>query len=220
MKMKGLLAAGLLAAAVLVTGTSEGALKPLPEAAHVAAEKAEDVIDFFMKGDWKGAGPLVAEMARREADVERLMRENGMPASPVYEFGYLVFRLKELMARERQPIEAALVANQMTALLIDLEGHYARAVPLEVAWMDYLGREVVLLATLPEDHGLLGERVSELEGAWASIREAVKARKGLKTAAKLDRVMAGLKKGAPRAAMKEYGNRVLDLVDELEALFK
>jgi hypothetical protein len=108
----------------------------------------------------------------------------------------------------------------MTALLIDLEGRYARAVPLEVAWMDYLGREVVLLAALPKDHGLLGQRVSELQEVWASLREEVRARKGLKTAEEMDRVMAALKKGAPRAEMKQYGNRVLDLVDELEALFK
>ena len=61
---------------------------------------------------------------------------------------------------------AALTANQITALLIDLQRFYFQKTPLEIARLDYLGREIVLLAQVPNTYGLLGRRISELAETW------------------------------------------------------
>jgi hypothetical protein len=218
--MRILMATGLLVVSLMFSWVSEGSQEKLPEAVHIAAEKAEDVIDFFLAGDWKSAGGLVDGIGSAEAEIEKTMNDNRMPASSAYELGYLIFQMKELVQEKTRPVQAALVSNQLTALLTDLQGYYAHSAPLEIAWMDYLGREIVLLAKEQDDYGLLEKRVSELGRTWDKIRAEVKSRDGKEASDRVDEVLSELKGKASRTQMMKNGNRVLDLVDELEALFR
>ena len=193
---------------------------PLPKNAHFVAEKAEDVIDYFLKGDWTGAQAIVDNMGMKEKSVVAILQDNQVSASSVDDFSYFMFRLKALTRQKKEPIQAALVSNQITNILIDLQEHYAHRVPLEVARMDYLGREVVLLAQVSNDYGLLNRRIAELDRVWKSLRATILKKGGEKVASQVDHVINKMQKGVSGQQMIKQGNTILDLVDELEALFK
>ena len=193
---------------------------PLPKNAHFVAEKAEDVIDYFLKGDWAGAQAIVDSMGMKEKSIVAILQDNQVSASSVDDFGYLMFRLKTLTLQKKEPIQAALVANQITNLLIDLHRHYAHQVPLQVARMDCLGREVVLLAQVSNDYGLLNRRIAEMDRVWKSLQKTILKKGGEKVATHVDQVINEMQKGVSGQQMIKQGNTILDLVDELEALFK
>ena len=193
---------------------------PLPDDAHFVAEKAEDVIDYFLKGNWTGAQAIVDGMGFKEKSVVAILQDNQVSASSIDGFCYFMFRLKTLTQQKKEPIQAALVANQITNLLIDLHQHYAHQVPLQVARMDYLGREVVLLAQLSNDYGLLNRRIAELDRVWKSLRKVILKKGGKKVVSQVDHVINEMQKGVSGQQMIKQGNTILDLVDELEALFK
>lgn len=193
---------------------------PLPKNAHFVAEKAEDVIDYFLKGDWTAAQAIVDSMSLKEKSVVAILQDNQVSASSVDDFGYFMFRLKTLTLQKKEPIQDALVANQITNILIDLQEHYAHQTPLQVARMDYLGREVVLLAQVNNDHSLLNRRIAELDRVWKSLRATILKKGGEKVASQVDQVINEMQKGVSGQQMIKQGNTILDLVDELEALFK
>lgn len=217
--MKKYLGSVLIFAALLSSAFAQSPA-PLPHNAHFIAEKAEDVIDYYLKGDWTGAQTIVDSMGTKEKSVIAILQENQVSTSLIDNFCYFMLRLKTLTQQKREPIQASLVANQVTNLLIDLQEHYAHQVPLQVARMDYLGREVVLLAQVKQDFGLLSRRIAELNRVWTSLRPTILKKKGLTVASQLDKIVGEMQKNASRPQLVKQGNTILDLVDELEALFK
>ena len=208
------------ALSLLLVGVSAGASqKPLPNVVLSVSEDAEDVVDLFLKNDWADAQTLVNNISKNEADIESEMNRNHMPHSCADEFNYFVFRLKELARKKQQPVMASLAANQITALLIDLQDHYTYIVPLEISRMDYLGREIILLARMPDNYGLLDKRISQLRQMWDTFKPDVKRRNGDKIAAQVDHVIGDFQKSASQEQMTNAGSRILDLVDRLETLF-
>jgi hypothetical protein len=125
----------LIALCLLIASVVQGAENPLPKEMGLVVEKAEDVIDLFLKKDWGSAQVIVNAIAQSGSVVEKEMQQTHLPAFMTYEFDYLVFRLQELSHEKKQPIQAALVANQITAMLIELEAFYAHAAPLETEEM-------------------------------------------------------------------------------------
>jgi hypothetical protein len=194
-----------------------------PPGVVFVGEKAEDVIDLFLKQDWAAAAGLVNKISQHQGDMVQAMRQNKMPASSEDLWGYLVFELQNLTTARRDPIQAALAANQVTALFIDLQSYYRQAAPPEIAWMDYLGREVVLLSKVPNSYGLLKNRTAELAATWEKLKPGVQVRKGQQgpaVAAQVSQTVAALQKGGTNAQVAQDGQRILDLVDQLEALYK
>ena len=98
-----------------------GAGNPLPQQVGIVGENAENVIDLFMKKDWKGAQALVDTIGQNGSTIDHEVQGGNLPPSMAYEFDYLLFRLQELSHEKKQPIEAALVANQITALTNDMQ---------------------------------------------------------------------------------------------------
>lgn len=198
---------------------AQGPQRPLPKELHSVSEKAEDLIDFYLKKDWAGAQAAVDSISQNEADVINAIEKNKMGASVADVFSYLVFRSKKLSYAKERPIEAALAANQITSQLIDLQRFYAHTTPLEIARMDYLGREIVLLAKVPDDFGLLDRRIVQLEQTWNQVKPVVMKRNGDKVAAEVDRVISAIKQKPSRRQLVKEADRILDLVDALEGLF-
>lgn len=198
---------------------AHGLQRPLPKDLHSVSEKAEDLIGLYLKNDWAGAQAAVDSISQDEASVIKAVKENKMGDSAADVFSYLVFRSRELSHAKGNPIEAALVANQMTSQLIDLQGFYAHTTPLEIARMDYLGREIVLLAEVPDDFGLLDRRVAQLEQTWNHVKPVVIKQNGDKAAAEVDQVISAIKQKPSHQQLVKEANRILDLVDTLEGLF-
>jgi hypothetical protein len=216
----------LLSVLIMASGSAALAQSPqekLPAGVFFVSEKAEDIIDLFLNKDWTGAQRLITEISRQQEEVEREMRRQQLPDATVDLFGYLVYRLEDLSSQKQQPVVAALIANQITALLIDLQRFYFQKTPLEIARLDYLGREIVLLAQVPSTYGLLGRRISELAENWDRFKPDVqgqKAPKGKEVAAQVDQVIAALKRGTTKEQIIKTGKTILDLVDRLAAQYK
>ncbi len=193
--------------------------QPLPADLAYVAEKAEDVIDYYQGGEWTAAQAIVDSMSAREESVEAELRSDNLPVSSAYLFDYFLFELRELSRQKTQSLQAAITANQITALLIDAQSHYAHRVPLEIAWMDYLGREIVLLAQYPDDKLTLRHRITELEDTWTKIEGSVNEHNGSAVSLKVDAEISKLMVTESRPETITYANRILDLVDELENLY-
>jgi ABC-type amino acid transport substrate-binding protein len=86
--------------------------------------------------------------------------------------------------------------------------------------MDYLGRELVILAKMPDDYGMLQKREDELEKDWSNLRPQIMLRNGQALAIKIDQTMDQIKAAADHQKIVQKGKVILDLVDEIENLFK
>jgi hypothetical protein len=221
--MKKLFLSILLIMASCSMGFAQSPQKKVPEWVFFVTEKAEDVIDLYLKKDWTAAYGLVDKIAQHQGEVENEMRRNQLPDSIIDLFSYLIYRLQDLSKERKNSIQAGLAANQITALLIDLQRFYAPTVPLEIARMDYLGREIVLLAQVQNNYGLLGRRISELAGLWNKFEPAIQAMKvpkGNEVALQVSQVITALRSGGTNSQIIKNGKNILDLVDKLEALYK
>jgi hypothetical protein len=181
---------------LLLTGVPAAVFSapPVPDEVHFVAESAEDIIDLYNRGEW----------SRSSADV----------------FGYLRFQLDRLTRYTRRPVEAALAANQLTAFTIDVQSHFAHVVPMAVSWMDYYGREIVLLAPIDSSQILLPKRLDELEQSWKSIEDDVKQHNGGVVAQKVNDTISNLKQADSIEERLRNGNKILDLVDEIEMVYR
>lgn len=214
---------GILATVVAGPALAQSAGGVVPGPVSYVAEKAEDAIDLYQKQDWADAKTIVDGIVQREDAVSEALARQHMPASSRYTFEYLVFRLQELTKRRSDPIQAALIANQMTALTGDLEARYPHTVPEQVGRMDYLGREIALLAAVPDSHGLTERRVTELAATWSQLRPAIVDRSpttGDEIAVQVDHIVNALKKGGTNEQMATHARQILDFVDEIENLYQ
>ena len=208
---------------ILLLASLPGAVSsaaPVPDEVHFVAESAEDVIDLYNRGEWSQAQQIVDSINSVSPRIETIMDSLGFPRSSADVFGYLRFRLDRLTRYARRPVEAALAANQLTAFTIDVQSHFAHVVPMAVSWMDYYGREIVLLAPIDSSRILLPKRLNELEQSWKSIEDDVKQHNGSAVAQKVNDTISRLKQADSIEERLKYGNRILDLVDEIEMVYR
>ena len=201
-------------------GTAQPAPRPLPAEIYFVAEKAEDVIDLYLQNNWAAAQILVDSISATPDTLESYFRENRMPRMIPDLYDYLIFQLSLLTGEQKDPLQAALAANQITRIMIELEGDYVHSVPVQVPLMDYLGRELVILAKLPEDYGMLQRGKDELEKTWSNLRPQILLRNGQALAIKVDQTIDQIKETTDHQKIEQAGKVILDLVDEIENLFK
>jgi hypothetical protein len=194
----------LISAGAIQQISAQPAPRPLPAEIYFVAEKAEDVIDFYLQNNWVAAQALVDSISATPDTLESYFRENRMPRMVPDLYDYLLFQLSLLTVEQKDPLQAALVANQITRMMIELEGNYVHSAPMQVPLMDYLGRELVILAKMPDDYGL----------------PQIMLRNGQALATKVDQTIARIKAASNRQEIEQEGNVILDLVDEIENLFK
>jgi hypothetical protein len=193
---------------------------PVPDEVHFVAESAEDIIDLYNRGEWSQAQNIVDSINSVSPRVEAVMDSLGFPRSSADVFGYLRFQLDRLTRYARRPVEAALAANQLTAFTIDIQSHFAHVAPMAASWMDYYGREIVLLAPIDSSKILLPKRLNELERSWKSIEDDVKQHNGGAVAQKVNGTITRLKQADSIEERLKNGNKILDLVDEIEMVYR
>ncbi|MEJ2048430.1 MAG: hypothetical protein P8Y60_01045 [Calditrichota bacterium] len=199
---------------------AQPAPRPLPSGIYSVAEKSEDVIDFFLQNNWPSAQILVDSINASQDSIKFYFHQNRLPRMVSDLYDYFVFQLSFLIGERQDPLLSALVANQITRIMIELEGDYVHSVPESVPLMDYLGRELVILAKLPEDYGMLPRRSDELEKTWSNLRPQILLRNGQALAIKVDQTIDQIKETTDHQKIEQAGKVILDLVDEIENLFK
>ncbi|MHB9029106.1 MAG: hypothetical protein ACYC9O_10075 [Candidatus Latescibacterota bacterium] len=218
--MRGYPAKGVIGVAILLIAFS-GCVRERPrQGFFLPPDKAGSLVDYYLTGDWVAAQTTVDSIGVYEGEVLAAMGDHELPQSTRDTFSFLVFRLKSLSQERKEPIRAALVANQISGMLIDLENFYERRYPESLDRMSYLGREIVLLAQEPSDYGLMNTRLTQLEQTWAALRPEIVERNGGSLAAQVDQVISDLKQRISPVRMVNGGNRILDLAREMKVLYE
>lgn len=181
-------------------------------------EAGEDLVDVFLASPFDAA-KAAAEVKRMRSDLS-LLRPRAA-AGTGEEAVFLADYLLDTADREtasRNPLRAALAVNELTLVLTPLQS-FPTAKDRDVALLDYLGREIVLLNRLPAGHdsSTLTARRAAVSGIWTRQRNgfaAIPAAHG--TVAAMDQCVKQVQAGGNASAQIAAGNLLLDLVDELE----
>jgi hypothetical protein len=202
-----------------IPGRAQQALTP-DDVVFMVGEATEALIDDYLAGDWVDADAQVDSIVSKQSGVLDAMKAAGAPPGTRDLFSYLVFRLRDYTWNRAEPVQAALVANQITAQLIDLDRSKATAPQLATARMDYLGREVLLLSQVDDDRGLLARRIDELASTWNGVAPVIVESGEGELVNRMDNRLQRLREQPAKTTIGEVANEILDLVDELEAVVR
>ncbi|MGC8723163.1 MAG: hypothetical protein ACP5VF_04765 [Acidobacteriota bacterium] len=187
--------------------------------ARALEEHAEDSIDLLMASK-PNTAKLEAMTAQMEALLRRLQMASLGRAEVTRQASQAESALGQMKAEiaSRAYVKAALAANQITMVMLPIEG-FPTPEHREVALLDCLSREITLLnEDEPASHApLLKERRDQIEATWKLLRPWYAARKGTaKLMADVDACVASIRSDTEAAQQVKAGNRLGDLVDELE----
>jgi hypothetical protein len=112
--------------------------------------------------------------------------------------------------------------NQFSGQLI-IATKFSSANQKNVAWMDYLGREILLLNRYPSKslhhEALLKARRAELHQTWGNIKFLLNEHDGQTLVKKVDPVIQRMLEESDPDKLIALSKRELDLVDDIESFF-
>ncbi|MEJ2346663.1 MAG: hypothetical protein P8076_12025 [Gammaproteobacteria bacterium] len=183
----------------------------------VIAQQAGKAVGLCLQNDWRAARISVGRIVDRTAEMEDRIIRQKLPVSTLRVYNSLQFQLQQLTERASQPLQAALVANQISALAIDVDRPNLTALQYRLASMAYLAREIVLLPRFPDDYGLLKKRMAELQRQWSLARPLVVKRHAADAAARMDTLLTDLAHVRANAKIINTANSVLSALDALKS---
>lgn len=126
------------------------------------------------------------------------------------------FNLISLEMKEMDDLPAlSYVVNQFSGELVILT-HFKHAYDKDTAWMDYLGRELLLLSK-SDDSGLIKTRKIDLQKTWQQVRPALtKNKKNNSLITKIDDLVTHIMMTTDSKNLESQAIKELNLVDEIE----
>ena len=187
--------------------------------ARALEEHAEDSIDLLVASK-PNTAKLEAMTTQLEALLKRLQMASLGHAEVTRQASQAESVLSQMKAEiaSRAYVKAALTANRITMVMLPIEG-FPTPEHREVALLDCLSREITLLnEDDPASRApLLKERRDQIEATWRLLRPWYAARKGTaKLMADVDACVASILSDTKATQQVKAGNRLGDLVDELE----
>jgi hypothetical protein len=134
------------------------------------------------------------------------------------------FNLISLEIAEMDDLPAlAFVTNQFSGQLV-MATRFDHEYEKDIAWMDYLGRELLILNKYPSaavnSEVLIKIRKAELNATWNNIRTIVSARNdGASLIRRVDTVMQQIMNETEAVKLVNLSNQALELVDKIESYF-
>jgi len=131
------------------------------------------------------------------------------------------FSLIALEMKEKDDLPAlANAVNQFSGELIILT-NYKKNYRTDVAWLDYLGREIMLLnQNYPNEQGLISIRKNDLQKTWRRIRKDLRNnKKNHALISKTDLLISNIMKSSNSNELVKLAKQELDIVDEIEKEF-
>lgn len=183
----------------------------------VIAQQAGKAVGLYLQNDWRAARASVGRIVDRTAEMEDRIIRQKLPVSTLRVYNSLQFQLQQLTDRASQPLQAALVANQISALAIDVDRPKLTPLQYRLASIAYLAREIALLPRFPDDYGLLKRRMTELQRQWSRAKPLVVKRDGTGLAGRMDTLMANLPHLRANAKIIAAANAVLSALNPLES---
>jgi hypothetical protein len=231
LRLKAILVAVFACALILGAGcggSSEGegegpeARASVPESLDATESDAEDIVDLALA---KSLTDLREKAADLKADANEAADALGEEDAPEAELAQLRARgshVEELLVKGGgEPLEIALAANSISALMPDFFRLFKTDVPPDVLELDYLDREAQL-RSLAHDGDKVSAAVGQLEQTWNGLRPQIVDAGGEQEASQFTKHVAAMKKldqsGDASALQREAVNG-LELVDALEKVF-
>jgi hypothetical protein len=187
-------------AAVATTTVSTPAA---PRALTDSAENAEVIYDSAKAGNWADATARAGLLQQSAAAYPELAR----PAATL---------AIHVTAHDR--LEAMTVANEITRQANELLRTYPAATPVDVAMLDYEGRQLEIAAgrnSLP----VLKDTTKQIRQTWDEVRPQVINRGGTAESSAFETLVAQLEHANSIAEYKQIAASILNDVDLLEAVF-
>lgn len=221
-------AVGLAAVAPGCGGSSESkttaqtTVQPVPRSLSKAESSAEDAIDYALAGKRARVVTKARELRRvAEGAAGAALRGAAVPEDRVASFRDRARHLEDLAPRA-ELLRVSIAANQVSALMPEFYARYADPVPPEVLKLDYLDREAKL-RSLAGDRAAVKGAVRQLSTTWAKLRQRVIKAGGGKVAASYTRHVNAIRRlaaSSEESALQKEASTGLDLVDELEGVFR
>jgi hypothetical protein len=180
-----------------------------PEALTQAGEDAENLYDFANARDWTRA--RAREPALRTA-LEHLRSERDIPDSTQDRLEGEGAAVRRFIAAERRQ-SAMLAANRVTLDVANLSAPYHPTVPVEVARLDYYGRELEIWSGA-RDTTHLKDTAKGIRREWDALSPAATARSPA-VARRFGALVARVERARAPA---EYGRLATPILDEVDAL--
>jgi hypothetical protein len=181
----------------------------------VIAQQAGDAVELYLQNDWRAARTDVGRIVDRSAEMEDRIIRRKLPVSTLRVYNSLQFQLQQLTKRASQPLQAALVANQISTLAIDVDRPNLTPLQYRLASMAYLARETALLPRFHDDYGLLKKRMAALQRQWSRAKPLVLKRRGADPAVRMDTLLADLSHLHSNARIISTANEVLSVLGQL-----
>jgi len=184
---------------------------------------AEDILDAIDAKDMKKMQSLFHDM---DASMNKLkhIKEANLESSKSIAMLNAWFDLISLEMVEADDMPAlANAVNQFSGQLI-IATPFAYDFQKNVAWMDYLGREILLLNKYPSSStfhdALVQVRKNELSATWSSIKvEALKHKGGKALIANVEPNIVAIEKENNGKSLVKLAEAELELVDNIESFF-
>jgi len=133
------------------------------------------------------------------------------------------FDMISLEMKEADDLPAlANAVNQFSGQLI-ISTNFKHSYQKDIAWMDYLGRELLLLNQYPSEsthhEALIKVRKHELSKIWESIKYLLNEHNGMSLANNIDPTIQSMLEESDANKLVTLSKKELDLVDDIESFF-
>jgi len=223
-----------LCVALLSAGMAmpQASAAPLPDMGQLSQQlikmesPAEDMLDAIDHKDMLKLGDLYHELDASMTRLNQAYAAGHAGDDQTRQIGLQNswFDLIALEMKEMDDLPAlANAINQFSGQLI-VTTHFTHDYQKNIAWMDYLGREFLLMnkysSDSPNHAALARARKAELESTWHVVRIAIgKRAAGVAVINKVDPVIHALLTESQADKLVVLSKKELDLVDNIEAYF-
>jgi hypothetical protein len=183
-------------------------------------EQAESLVDSLLKKD-QAESEHHYEMLRSNLNrLHALLEHKNFNERSTRELftAYSWMHLISIDLREHTWIGAAIAANQMRGETIRFTD-FANLTLRDVAWMDYLSREVMLLSMedMQGNRQMIDLRRNDLHDTWERVREdMIKDFRNKSLVMRGDHLIAGMQQATGRNQLIALARQELDFVDAVE----
>lgn len=192
-----------------VPAATAAAPTAVPAAIHAIAERGEDAYDAGRAGNWVKA-------SREATAIDAAVAGSEAARNADMQTAVLALR-RAITDRDRDG--AVNAANHITFLAAQLSAPYHPQIPVEVALLDYYGRDMEI-ALDSSDLARLGRTASDAKRTWLAVRPRVLPRAGGQAAAHgMDLIIEQLTDASGPTVYRKPAAALLEQVDVLETVF-
>ncbi|MDQ6951778.1 MAG: hypothetical protein Q9M26_08945 [Mariprofundales bacterium] len=202
------------------TATASEPLTTIPAILDSMEGHAEDIVDTLLAKNATASHQLYDQLGQEMQQLRQ--RVTSDPAderrSRELMMAYSWMRVIDIEITDKSWLEAAVGANQLTGMIIQTS-HFPTLMQRDVAWLDYLGREIELL-TMEDPKAnadLLAVRQITLDHTWNRIsRDLIKDFRNKPLVERGNSLLMKIEHAKKPARTIALAKKLLDFVDQVE----